>query len=213
MSPHRYITWVARARCSSAGVLVGMDMTSPAAMRRYLTQAGVPGEAIVEDRRGVDSWASCERAADEFGLDRLLVVSQQFHLPRTVALCRSMGLDVIGVAHDSKESNPPGTRQGYLRRSRHLFRRCCGRYSASCGNLIKCPHRAPASSTSTPTPDEPCECPSAVEERVLQLLSGNEWCSWTTTQRPSSLRSPTVRRRRLSGSSCSSSSVPQRSSA
>lgn len=87
----------------------------PAAMRRYLVSAGVPDAAIVEDPLGVDTWASCVRARDEFGLSRLLVVSQRFHLPRTVALCRSLGLDAVGVAHDSKDSNPPGTRQGYLR--------------------------------------------------------------------------------------------------
>ncbi|MBB5789710.1 SanA/YdcF family protein [Jiangella mangrovi] len=87
----------------------------PAAMRRYLVGAGVPDEAIVEDPGGVDSWSSCVRARDEFGLSQLLVVSQRFHLPRTVALCRSVGIDAVGVAHDSKDSNPPGTRQGYLR--------------------------------------------------------------------------------------------------
>lgn len=87
----------------------------PAAMRRYLESAGVPADAIVEDPLGVDTWASCVRARDEFGLSRLLVVSQRFHLPRTVALCRSLGLDAVGVAHDSKDSNPPGTRQGYVR--------------------------------------------------------------------------------------------------
>lgn len=87
----------------------------PAAMRRYLVSAGVPGSAIVEDPHGVDTWASCVRARDEFGLTRLLVVSQRFHLPRSVALCRSLGLDAVGVAHDSKDSNPPGTRQGYVR--------------------------------------------------------------------------------------------------
>ncbi|TDE08088.1 SanA/YdcF family protein [Jiangella asiatica] len=87
----------------------------PAAMRQYLVEAGVPEEAIIEDPLGVDSWASCRRARDEFELDRVLVVSQRFHLPRTVALCRSLGLDAVGVAHDSMDSNPPGTRQGYLR--------------------------------------------------------------------------------------------------
>ena len=48
---------------------------------------------------------------------------------------------------------------------------------------------------------------------LKQSLSGSEWCSCVTTQRPRSLRSPTVRRRRLSGSSCSSAGVPQRNNA
>ncbi len=44
-------------------------------------------------------------------------------------------------------------------------------------------------------------------------MSGNEWCSWATTHRPSSLRSPSPSRKRLSGWSASSCRVPQRSSA
>ncbi|PZF84382.1 SanA/YdcF family protein [Jiangella anatolica] len=87
----------------------------PAAMRRYLIDAGVPSGAIVEDPLGVDTWASCTRARDEFGLTRLLVVSQRFHLPRSIALCRSIGLDAVGVAHESMDANGPGTRQGYVR--------------------------------------------------------------------------------------------------
>ena len=46
-----------------------------------------------------------------------------------------------------------------------------------------------------------------------QVLSGNEWCSWVTTQRSPSRRSPTVSRSRLLGSRCSSCGVPQRSRA
>jgi hypothetical protein len=53
-----------------------------------------------------------------------------------------------------------------------------------------------------------------VPRRVLaQLVSGNEWCSWATTHRPCSLRSPSVNRKRFSGFSLSSCCVPQRSSA
>lgn len=87
----------------------------PASMRRYLIDAGVPAEAIVTDPAGVDTWASCVRARAEFGLDRALVVSQRFHLPRTVSLCRAAGLDAVGVAHDSHAEHPPGTRYGYAR--------------------------------------------------------------------------------------------------
>jgi hypothetical protein len=56
--------------------------------------------------------------------------------------------------------------------------------------------------------------PAVTTPRVLlQSVSGNEWCSWATTHRPCSLRSPSVKRKRFSGFSMSSCCVPQRSSA
>ncbi len=87
----------------------------PASMRTYLVDVGVPAEVIVTDPGGVDTWTSCRRARAEFGLDRVLVVSQRFHLARTVSLARAAGLDVVGVAHDSHAQHPPGTRYGYAR--------------------------------------------------------------------------------------------------
>lgn len=87
----------------------------PGTMRAYLVDAGVPTAAVVLDDGGVDTRATCERARDAFGLEQFLLVSQRFHLPRAVAICASMGLDVTGVPHDSGASNPAGTRTGYAR--------------------------------------------------------------------------------------------------
>jgi vancomycin permeability regulator SanA len=36
-----------------------------------------------------------------FGARKLTVVTQLFHLPRAVALCRAAGLEAFGVGHDS----------------------------------------------------------------------------------------------------------------
>ncbi len=69
----------------------------PTAMRDYLLARGVPGQRIVRDFAGRDTYDSCARAQRIFGVDRLLVVSQGFHLPRAVATCRALGLDAQGV--------------------------------------------------------------------------------------------------------------------
>lgn len=68
-----------------------------AAMTRYLVGAGVPAERIVADGQGIDSHATCRRARDVFGIGRALLVTQDFHLPRAVALCRAAGIDAEGV--------------------------------------------------------------------------------------------------------------------
>ena len=74
----------------------------PTAMRDYLVQHGVPSDKVVLDYAGFDTWDSCVRAKKIFGVDRALVVTQQFHLARAVFLCRPAGIDADGVAdaHD-----------------------------------------------------------------------------------------------------------------
>ncbi|MGO4203057.1 vancomycin high temperature exclusion protein [Rhodococcus sp. TAF43] len=68
-----------------------------AAMTGYLVAAGVDPARIVEDPYGLDTYDTCVRAARTFGIRRALVVTQRFHLPRTVALGRAAGIDVDGV--------------------------------------------------------------------------------------------------------------------
>jgi len=68
-----------------------------AAMTRYLVEHGVPAERIIGDGYGRDSYDTCVRARDVYGVRRALLVSQGFHLPRAVTLCRSLGIDADGV--------------------------------------------------------------------------------------------------------------------
>jgi vancomycin permeability regulator SanA len=75
----------------------------PTAMRNYLTARGVPSARIVRDFAGFDTWASCVRAKKIFGVDHATLVTQDFHLPRALMLCRTAGIDAYGVA-DTGES-------------------------------------------------------------------------------------------------------------
>lgn len=68
------------------------------AMARYARSNGVAAEAIVLDHAGFDTYSSCFRARSVWGLERAVVVTQAFHLPRAVWLCRRLGVHVEGVA-------------------------------------------------------------------------------------------------------------------
>lgn len=70
----------------------------PAVMRGYLEARGVPTDDIVDDPLGMDTDASCRRAHDVFGVRRAVIVTQDFHVSRAIALCRSWGIDATGVA-------------------------------------------------------------------------------------------------------------------
>ncbi|MEU3951187.1 ElyC/SanA/YdcF family protein [Streptomyces achromogenes] len=73
------------------------DYDEPDAMRAYLTDHGVPDRRIVSDYAGFDTWDSCVRARRIFGVDRAVLISQDFHIRRAVALCEAAGVDSYGV--------------------------------------------------------------------------------------------------------------------
>ena len=72
----------------------------PAAMRAYALARGVPAAAITLDYAGFDTYDSCYRAHAIFGVESAVVVTQRYHLPRAVYLCRSVGIaaDGLGVS-------------------------------------------------------------------------------------------------------------------
>jgi SanA protein len=65
-------------------------------VRDFLVSEGVPKEHIFLDAQGYDTYSSMYRARWVYGAKRLIVVSQDFHLPRTVFVGRSLGIDAYG---------------------------------------------------------------------------------------------------------------------
>ena len=73
----------------------------PGAMFEWLVAHGVPNDRIALDHAGFDTYDSCARANQIFGVNRAIVVTQTYHIDRAVALCRSLGVRADGVADDS----------------------------------------------------------------------------------------------------------------
>ena len=57
-------------------------------MRAYLLEHGVEESVLVVDPAGLDTYDSCLRARDVYDIDRLVVVTQSYHPPRALAICR-----------------------------------------------------------------------------------------------------------------------------
>ena len=66
-------------------------------MRRYLARGGVPERVLSVDLEGASTFDSCWRARGVFGVQRAILVTQGFHLPRAVFLARAAGIDAVGV--------------------------------------------------------------------------------------------------------------------
>lgn len=87
----------------------------PTAMRDYLVEHGVPEHRIVRDFAGRDTYGSCVRADKIFGVKQAIVVSQSYHLPRAVAVCRAVGVVATGVGDERGRRYPAVWSRGQLR--------------------------------------------------------------------------------------------------
>jgi SanA protein len=75
----------------------------PAAMQEYAIELGVPLEAIELDVGGWRTYDTCYRARYEYNLDKAILVTQPFHMPRALYLCSAMGITVQGIeAHQGR---------------------------------------------------------------------------------------------------------------
>ncbi len=76
----------------------GASGDETAAMTAYLTERlGVDPGRVVADPFGLDTYDTCARAREVYGVERALVVTQSWHVSRAVTLCRHLGLDADGV--------------------------------------------------------------------------------------------------------------------
>ncbi len=74
-------------------------------MQRDLIELGVPEDYILLDYAGVRTLDSVFRAKKVFGLDRVTVISQQFHCERALYLADAVGLTATGFcAEDASYS-------------------------------------------------------------------------------------------------------------
>jgi SanA protein len=69
----------------------------PGAMTNYAIEQGIPESDIVQDYAGRRTYDTCYRAKEIFGLESVIVTTQQYHLSRMVFLCDQLGLNTSGV--------------------------------------------------------------------------------------------------------------------
>ncbi|MFI9508671.1 vancomycin high temperature exclusion protein [Nocardia sp. NPDC052566] len=80
-----------------SGDASGVSGDEIASMTTYLTAHGIDAARIDADGSGESTRATCERAKQVYGIDRALIVTQYWHVPRAVALCRAAGIEADGV--------------------------------------------------------------------------------------------------------------------
>jgi len=77
----------------------------PKAMQEYLVTHAVAPKDVVVDYAGRSTYETCLRAKEVFGLQRAVLVSQSYHLPRALFIANGLGLDAVGMAGDLRLKN------------------------------------------------------------------------------------------------------------
>lgn len=72
-------------------------------MLNYVKEAGIPTEDIFCDYAGFSTYDSMYRAKSIFKMNKIMVVSQTYHLYRALYIGRELGVKCIGVGSDQKK--------------------------------------------------------------------------------------------------------------
>jgi vancomycin permeability regulator SanA len=115
----RLETALALYRAGRTGKLVvsgraGYEYDEPSGMAAWLVNRGVPAADVVKDPGGHRTAATMADTA-ALGKRSILVVTQAYHLPRSLYLARHAGIDAIGVPAPSRRHGAYDTFKVYVR--------------------------------------------------------------------------------------------------
>ena len=76
------------------------DYDEVGVMKSFAISHGVPSEDIFMDHAGFSTYESIFRARDVFAADKIIIVTQEYHLYRALHVANALGVEAYGVAAD-----------------------------------------------------------------------------------------------------------------
>ncbi len=75
----------------------------PSVMKAYAVERGVASEDVFCDYAGYNTYDTMYRAANVFGAQRVIVVTQTYHLYRALYAAEGLGMEAVGASSDFHE--------------------------------------------------------------------------------------------------------------
>ena len=72
-------------------------------MKDFLIKKGIPSKDIFMDHAGFSSYDSIYRARDIFKVKKLVIITQKYHLYRSLYIAKKLNLKVYGVKSDKRK--------------------------------------------------------------------------------------------------------------
>ena len=70
------------------------------AMKQFAINNGVPSSDVFMDHAGFSTYESVYRAKEVFAADKIIIVTQEYHLTRALYIAEKLGVEAYGVASD-----------------------------------------------------------------------------------------------------------------
>ncbi|MBR5314943.1 MAG: YdcF family protein [Clostridia bacterium] len=72
-------------------------------MKAYAIEKGIPSEDIFMDHAGFSTYESIYRAKQVFEAEKIIIVTQEYHLFRALYVANALEVDAVGYASDPRE--------------------------------------------------------------------------------------------------------------
>ena len=86
-----------------SGDCSGEDYDEVSSMKKFCIDNGVVESDIIRDDKGFSTYETMENVVKTMGYKKIMVVTQKYHLYRSVYIARRMGADADGFATDYRE--------------------------------------------------------------------------------------------------------------
>ncbi len=86
------------------------DYNEVGAMKRYAVESGVPSYDVFMDHAGFSTYESLYRLKEIFRTDKVLIVTQEYHLYRALYIAKELGIDAYGISADLRSYSGQGMR-------------------------------------------------------------------------------------------------------
>lgn len=93
-------------------------------MKNYLINYKIPSQAIFMDHAGISTYDSIYRAKHIFKANKIIIVTQRYHLHRALYIAKQLGIEAYGVESKPSKYRYQGIRElrEILARSKDLFK-------------------------------------------------------------------------------------------
>lgn len=91
------------------------------AMEAFAVEKGIAEATILKDPLGLSTYESLWRAKYVYGMDKVIIVTQNFHLDRAIYLADRLGLECAGVECDITMALPMNHIREFAARVKALF--------------------------------------------------------------------------------------------
>lgn len=93
-------------------------------MKKYLIENNIPSEKIFMDHAGISSYDSIYRAKKIYKANRIIIVTQKYHLYRSLYIAKKLDIEAYGVVADKREYQNQSKRdiREFLARIKDFFK-------------------------------------------------------------------------------------------